>query len=84
MDREDKILDIVRQTARCLDKTGVSAEKITVIAPFLRELNYKTRYYIRVYQTISSFRIEIQDRHWDERGNIDDTTIECWTWPVAS
>ena len=84
MDREDKILDIVRQTAHYLDETGVSAQKITVIAPFLRELNYKTRYYIRVYQTISSFRIEIQDRHWDERGCINDVTVACWTWPVAS
>lgn len=84
MDREDKILDIVRQTAQYLDKTGVSAEKIDVIAPFLRELNYKTRYYIRVYQTISSFRVEIQDRHWDERSCINDITIACWTWPVVS
>ena len=84
MDREDKILDIVRQTAHYLDKTGVSAQKITVIAPFLRELNYKTRYYISTYQTISSFRIEIQDRHWDEYGNVDYATIDCWTWPVAS
>jgi len=82
MDREDKILDIVRQTAHYLDKTGVSAQKITVIAPFLRELNHKSHYYITVYQTLTSFRIEVQEYKW---GNYQNhyTTIDCWTWPVA-
>lgn len=81
MNRENKILDIVRQTAHYLDKTGVSAQKITVIAPFIQELNCKTLYYgIRVYQTRTSFRIEVQKYNWG--GNRQ--TIDCWTWPVAS
>jgi hypothetical protein len=83
MNREEKILDIVRQTAHYLDKTGVSAQKITVIAPFLRELNYKTNYYISVYQTLTSFGIEVQEY---TRGNRQSNynTIDCWTWPVVS
>jgi hypothetical protein len=79
MDREDKILDIVRQTAHYLDKTGVSAQKITVIAPFLRELSYKSHYYITVYQTLTSFRIEVQEYNYSHY-----TTIDCWTWLVVS
>jgi len=83
MNRENKILDIVRQTAHYLDKTGVSAQKITVIAPFLRKLNWKTLYYnISVYQTLTSFRIEVQEYTWSNRQNY--ITIDCWTWPVVS
>jgi len=83
MNREEKILDIVRQTAHYLDKTGVSAQKITVITPFLRELNYKTNYYISVYQTLTSFGIEVQEYTRDNRQS-NYNTIDCWTWPVVS
>lgn len=81
MDREDKILDIVRQTAHYLDKTGVSMEKMDIIAPFLRELNYKTHYYIRVIQSITSFRVEVQEYN-PYKNNYN--TLDCWTWPVVS